>query len=80
MGGFFVAVIQKSKPLERSMPLQKQNDSTEKNVTANNTITKKIGKSVYQVQIHFSQNSKDDFNDKLLRLIKNDVAENAKAC
>jgi len=40
-----------------------------------NTFTKKIGKATYQVIIHFSKNSKHAFNDKPLRLIKNDVAE-----
>jgi hypothetical protein len=45
-----------------------------------NTFTKKIGGATYKVQIRFSENSKEHFNDKLLRIIKNDIAKNAKAC
>jgi hypothetical protein len=41
--------------------------------------TKKIGNATYQVQIFFSKNSKEGFNDKILRLIKNDIVKNAKA-
>jgi len=44
------------------------------NKKTSNTFTKKIGKATYQVKIHFSKNSKHTFNDKLLRLVKNDVA------
>ena len=43
------------------------------------TFTKKIGKATYYVQVHFSENSKENFDDKLLRLVKNDIAKNAKA-
>ena len=44
------------------------------NQKTGNTFTKKIGGTVYTVQIHFSKTSKENFNDKLLRLIKNDIA------
>jgi len=44
-----------------------------------NAFTKIIGGSTYKVQIVFSQTSKDSFTDKLLRLVKNDAAENKKA-
>ena len=44
-----------------------------------NTFTKKIGKATYEVRIYFSKTSKDNFNDKLLRLIKNDSIKNAEA-
>ena len=47
--------------------------------TANsNTFSKKIGKATYDVHIFFSKTSKENFNDKLLRLIKNDVANGAR--
>ena len=46
--------------------------------TTNNTFSKKIGRTVYNVQIFFSKTSKESFNDKLLRLIKNDVASGTK--
>ena len=45
----------------------------------NNTFTKKIGKSTYKVCVFFNQNSKENFNDKLLRVIKNDVSKNAES-
>jgi len=43
-----------------------------------NTFIKKIGGATYKVQIHFNKNSKESFNDKLLRLIKTDIAKNTK--
>ena len=41
--------------------------------------TKKIGKATYNVCVRFSKNSKESFSDKLLRLVKNDIAKNGKA-
>jgi len=49
------------------------------NNTPSTTITKKIGKAVYTIQIHFSKTSKDSFNDKVMRIIKHDIAKNAEA-
>lgn len=37
------------------------------------TFYKKIGSTVYEVCVHFSQTSRENMNDKILRLIKNDV-------
>jgi hypothetical protein len=54
------------------MPMQKT-------TTPSTIITKKIGQSIYKVQIHFSKTGKEHFNDKLLRIIKNDLAKNAEA-
>ena len=45
-----------------------------------NAFTKKIGGATYYVQIHFSKKSNENFNDKVIRLIKNDIAQKAKAC
>ena len=39
------------------------------------SFTKKIGRAIYNVNVHFNENSKEDFNDKLLRLIQNDIAK-----
>jgi hypothetical protein len=45
-----------------------------KNCTATkNTFSKKVGRSTYNVQVYFSKTSKESFNDKILRLIKNDA-------
>ena len=41
--------------------------------------TKKIGQTTYRVHIHFSKTAKENFHDKLLRIIKNDIAKNAEA-
>jgi len=67
-GRFFIAKI-KTNRKETLMQNQK----------TNNTFTKKIGGSTYHVQIFFSKTSKEYFNDKLLRLIKNDIAKDGKA-
>jgi hypothetical protein len=48
----------------------------EKQPTANG-FTKKIGRAVYKVNVHFRENSKENFNDKLFRIIQNDIANAA---
>ena len=40
-----------------------------------NSFTKKIGRKTFKVKIYFSKNSKQTFREKILRLLKNDVAE-----
>jgi len=50
-----------------------QNKTTAENAPAP-VLTKKIGNTLYKIQIHFSETSKENFNDKLLRLIKNELA------
>jgi len=42
------------------------------------TFNKKIGKVKYEVQIIFSQKNTERFSDKVLRLIKNDLAKSRK--
>ena len=54
--------------------MQKQTTTA---TTPSPTITKKIGQSVYTIQIHFSKTSKENFNDKVMRIIKNDIARSA---
>ena len=53
-------------------------NETQKSTTTDNTFSKKIGRTTYKVQIFFSKTSKEKFNDKLLRLIKNDIANGVK--
>ena len=35
--------------------------------------TKRIGNTLYSVNVHFSTTSRENINDKMLRLIKNEV-------
>ena len=35
--------------------------------------TKRIGATLYKVSVHFSTTSKENMNDKILRLIRNDT-------
>jgi hypothetical protein len=37
------------------------------------TIIKRIGRTKFIVNIHFSERAKENVNDKFLRLIKNDL-------
>lgn len=37
-------------------------------------LVKKIGKTTYIVRVYFSQTSKETMNDKVDRLIKNDIS------
>jgi len=39
--------------------------------------TKRIGGTTYTVSVHFSQTSKETVEDKLLRLIENEVRKSA---
>lgn len=34
----------------------------------------KVGNTTYEVHVHFSETSTENMNDKILRLIENDVA------
>jgi hypothetical protein len=43
------------------------------NNLTNNTFMKTIGRATYRVQIFFCESSKESFDDKLLRVIKNDI-------
>ena len=38
-------------------------------------IRRKIGNTVYLVSVHFSETSKENLGDKLLRMAKNDLTE-----
>jgi hypothetical protein len=63
----------------------KNQNNTVRNDTVNlnphdapaNTFTKRIGRGTYNVHIYFSTTSKESINDKLLRIIKNDIANGA---
>ena len=46
--------------------------------SASNTFSQKIGRTTYNVQVFFSKTSRETFNDKILRLIKHDIATEAK--
>lgn len=41
-------------------------------------LRRKIGGTVYEVAIHFSHTSKEDFNGKIKRLIKREIAKKQK--
>jgi hypothetical protein len=59
---------------ERSMHLNNQPNT---NNAVDNGFNKKIGKSCYRVLVYSSPTSREDFSDKLLRIIKNEAAEKA---
>jgi len=37
------------------------------------TFSRRIGSTVYRVNVHYSKTSKETMNDKIIRLVKNDV-------
>jgi len=41
-------------------------------------IRKKIGNTIYRVSVHFSDTSKENLEDKILRLARNDLTDFAK--
>ena len=50
-----------------------QNENKNSTTTAKSTFSKKVGRGTYNVHVYFSKTSKESFNDKILRLIKNDA-------
>lgn len=38
-------------------------------------LVKKIGKTTYLVRVHFSDTSKETMNDKIKRMLRNEVAQ-----
>ena len=46
---------------------------TEQADITENVLIKTIGRKTYRAYIHFSKSSKENLNDKLLRVIKNDI-------
>ncbi|MDR2560088.1 MAG: transposon-encoded TnpW family protein [Oscillospiraceae bacterium] len=44
------------------------------NQNQSKTITRKINGIIYEVTIHFSKTSRETMNDKISRLIRNEVA------
>jgi len=41
------------------------------------TFTRRIGNTVYRVNVHSSKTSKETLNDKIMRLVKNDISGKA---
>ena len=52
---------------------QPQSQNSHKPQQPTSSITRKIGGTTYHVSIFFSQTSKETFNDKIVRLIKNEA-------
>ena len=65
----------KINPHERKWFMQKTKQSAHQQPQQ---FRKRIGKSYYDVVVHFSDTSKENINDKITRLIRNEVV-NAKA-
>jgi hypothetical protein len=63
-GGF---LLPNTNQPERRMTLNKEKSDY--------AFNKKIGKGMYQVQVHFNKNSKDTFVDKVFRLIRHDISK-----
>ena len=41
------------------------------------TMTRRIGQTVYKVNVHFNPDSKETMNDKIIRLIRNEASGKA---
>ena len=54
--------------------MQKNNQTANIKRNANTSrFTKRIGSTVYEVGVYFNQDAKETMNEKILRLIKNDL-------
>ena len=54
--------------------MKNNNENTLNNFQTSKTITRKIKNTLYEVTIHFSETSKETINDKIIRLLKREVA------
>ena len=41
-------------------------------------LVKTIGKTTYRVKVHFNPNSKETMNDKIIRMLRNEVRQSPK--
>ncbi|MDE6015510.1 MAG: transposon-encoded TnpW family protein [Acetatifactor sp.] len=51
----------------------KKADSTKRAQEKRRGFTKKIGNTTYDVSFHYSRQSRESMNDKIIRLIENDM-------
>jgi hypothetical protein len=51
----------------------KKTDTTKKRQEKHKGFTKKIGNTTYDVSFHYSRQSRESMNDKIIRLIENDM-------
>ncbi len=51
----------------------KKADATKRAQEKRRGFTRKIGNTTYDVSIHYSQQSRESMNDKIIRLIENDM-------
>ena len=51
----------------------KKEDATKRVQEKRKGFTKKIGSTTYDVSFHYSQQSRESMNDKIIRLIENDM-------
>jgi len=51
----------------------KKADTTKRAQEKRKGFTKKIGNTTYDVSFHYSRQSKESMNDKIIRLIENDM-------
>ena len=58
---------------------EKKNIATQTTDQTAPVLVRRIGKTTYMVGIHFSQTSRETMDDKVLRLMKNDI-RNTRRC
>jgi len=51
----------------------KKADTTKREQEKRKGFTKKIGNTTYDVSFHYSRQSRESMNDKIIRLIENDM-------
>ena len=51
----------------------RKNDNTKRAQEKRKGFTKKIGSTTYDVSFHYSRQSRESMNDKIIRLIENDM-------
>ncbi len=52
----------------------------DKNTAAPTVITRRIGSTTFKLKIYFNENAKETMEDKILRMIQNEVLKKDRPC
>ena len=52
------------------------NNNTATNTATCPTVRKQIGKTTYIVRVHFNENARETMEDKIKRLLRNEIQQN----
>ena len=63
---------------ERKLIMDKDNTTIATEIAKQPDFIKRIGKTTYKVNVHFSTTSKETMSDKIIRMLRNEVQQSQK--